>query len=591
MNFNDLKISTRLTLGFGLMGLLIGIMGTLSMGLSHRADNAFHSIIDDRFPKVLNLHVAKEDVTAVELALTQMLLDTRPENLQRHQALVNSKRQEITQLLDTLGQQITSPEGKAALAETQRARSDYAAQLQRYSELANAGQLDEARTILTGAMAAPRATYFEALDRLIAYQESLAKNAQAEAVAAVSTMNVFVLSLTGLSLIAGAVIGLRIVRSTTEPLRRAVDAARAVAAGDLSLPITYRGTNETAQLLKALLEMQQSLVHLVGQVRHNSDSVSNASAEIAQGNNDLSARTEQQASALQETAASMEQLNTAVRNNADNAQRADAMARSASEVAAQGGSVVAEVVHTMKDINESSRQIADIVGVIDSIAFQTNILALNAAVEAARAGEQGRGFAVVATEVRVLASRSAEASREIKSLIGTSVERVEAGTALVDRAGQTMSEVVASIRRVTDIMGEISAASTEQSQGVDQINEAVTQMDQATQQNAALVEEMAAAAASLNHQATDLVNTVATFRLSAQDETTALPPPSRTKALAHTQHTPQAAQPRAAARPMVGKHDTPRPTLGHRPRTTTALKPAAVALATASGGDANWESF
>ena len=392
MNFNDLKISTRLTLGFGLMGLLIGIMGTLSMGLAHRADNAFHSIIDDRFPKVLNLHVAKEDVTAVELALTQMLLDTRPENLLRHQALVNSKRQEITQLLDTLGQQITSPEGKAALAETQRARSDYAAQLQRYSELANAGQMDEARTILTVAMAAPRATYFDALDKLIAYQESLAKNAQAEAVAAVSTMNVFVLSLTGLALIAGAVIGLRIVRSTTEPLRRAVDAARAVAAGDLSLPITYRGTNETAQLLKALLEMQQSLVHLVGQVRHNSDSVSNASAEIAQGNNDLSARTEQQASALQETAASMEQLNTAVRNNADNAQRADAMARSASEVAAQGGSVVAEVVHTMKDINESSRQIADIVGVIDSIAFQTNILALNAAVEAARAGEQGRAL-------------------------------------------------------------------------------------------------------------------------------------------------------------------------------------------------------
>ena len=264
MNFNDLKISTRLTLGFGLMGLLIGIMGTLSMGLAHRADNAFHSIIDDRFPKVLNLHVAKEDVTAVELALTQMLLDTRPENLLRHQALVNSTRQEITQLLDTLGQQITSPEGKAALAETQRARSDYAAQLQRYSELANAGQMDEARTILTVAMAAPRATYFDALDKLIAYQESLAKNAQAEAVAAVSTMNVFVLSLTGLALIAGAVIGLRIVRSTTEPLRRAVDAARAVAAGDLSLPITYRGTNETAQLLKALLEMQQSLVHLVG---------------------------------------------------------------------------------------------------------------------------------------------------------------------------------------------------------------------------------------------------------------------------------------------------------------------------------------
>ncbi|MBL7089711.1 methyl-accepting chemotaxis protein [Acidovorax sp.] len=513
MNFNDLKISTRLTLGFGLMALLIGIMGSLSMVLAHSADTAFHSIIDDRFPKVLNLHVAKEDVTAVELALTQMLLDTSAENIQRHQATINNKRQQITQLFDTLGQKITSPQGKAALAETLRARSEYAAQLLRYSELASAGRMDEARAILTGPMVAPRKAYFDALDGLIAYQESLAKTAQADAVAAVSTMNVSVLSLTGLALVAGVVIGRRIVRTTTEPLRCAVDAARAVAAGDLSLPITYRGTNETAQLLKALREMQQSLVHLVGQVRTNSDSVSYASAEIAQGNNDLSARTEQQASALQETAASMEQLNATVRQNAENSRQANQLAQTATSIAVQGGEVVADVVRTMKDINDSSSKISEIIGVIDSIAFQTNILALNAAVEAARAGDQGRGFAVVATEVRVLASRSAEASREIKGLISTSVERVEAGTALVDRAGQTMSEVVTSIRRVTDIMGEISAASTEQSQGVDQINDAVTQMDHATQQNAALVEEMAAAAASLNQQAGDLVHTVSTFKL------------------------------------------------------------------------------
>lgn len=513
MNFNDLKISTRLTLGFGLMSVLIGIMGAMSMALANRADNAFHSIIDDRFPKVLNLHVVKEDVIAVELALTQILVDASEQNVQLQQAVVNAKREEITQLFDTLGKQITSAKGSAALAETLRARTEYSAQLRNYSQLASAGNMGEAKAVLTGAMVAPRKAYFQALDALIEYQEGLAKTSQSDAVAAVSTMNTFVLSLTALALVAAAVIGLRIVRSTTVPLSQAVNAARAVAAGDLSLAISYRGTNETAQLLKALQEMQQSLVHLVSQVHNNSDNVSSASAEIAQGNNDLSARTEQQASALQETAASMEQLNTAVRNNADNARQADELARTACKVATQGGDVVAEVVHTMKGINDSSRRIADIIGVIDSIAFQTNILALNAAVEAARAGEQGRGFAVVATEVRVLASRSAEASREIKSLIGASVERVEAGTTLVDRAGRTMTEVVASIQRVTDIMGEISAASTEQSQGVDQINEAVTQLDQTTQQNAALVEEMAAAASSLNSQARDLVATVASFKL------------------------------------------------------------------------------
>jgi methyl-accepting chemotaxis protein len=543
MKFNDLKISTRLTLGFGLMALLIGLMGTLSVVLASRADKAFHSIIDDRFPKVLHLHVAKEDVTGVELALTQMLLDTSPENVQRHQATINAKRQQITQLFEALAQQITTPQGKAALAETLRARGEYAAQLSRYSELLTAGRMDDARAVLTGSMAAPRKAYFDALDGLIEFQESLAKTAQADAVAAVSTLNVSVLALTALALVAGAAIGFGIVRSTTAPLRRAVDAARAVAAGDLSLPITYRGTNETAQLLQALQEMQQSLVHLVGQVRTNSDSVSYASAEIAQGNNDLSARTEQQASALQETAASMEQLNATVRQNAENSRQANQLAQAATAIAVQGG----EVVRTMKDINDSSNKISEIIGVIDGIAFQTNILALNAAVEAARAGEQGRGFAVVATEVRVLASRSAEASREIKGLIGTSVERVEAGSALVDRAGQTMSEVVASIRRVTDIMGEISAASTEQSQGVDQINEAVTQMDHATQQNAALVEEMAAAAASLNQQAGELVQTVATFKL----------PDGQEQAQASVQDPRAVLQHRPVRRPLLGHAHLP----------------------------------
>jgi methyl-accepting chemotaxis protein len=289
--------------------------------------------------------------------------------------------------------------------------------------------------------------------------------------------------------------------------------ARSVAAGDLSARIDLR-TDDTSSLMAQLKTMQGSLAQVVSHVRQNAESVASASAQIAQGNNDLSSRTEEQAAALEETAASMEQLNATVRQNADNAKQANQLALSASTVAVQGGEVVDQVVETMKGINDSSKKIADIISVIDGIAFQTNILALNAAVEAARAGEQGRGFAVVASEVRNLAGRSANAAKEIKSLISASVERVEQGSALVDRAGATMAEVVGSIRRVTDIMGEISAASTEQSTGVAQVGEAVSQMDQATQQNAALVEESAAAAESLRGQAQQLVQAVAVFKLA-----------------------------------------------------------------------------
>ena len=294
----------------------------------------------------------------------------------------------------------------------------------------------------------------------------------------------------------------------------AANITRHIAQGDLTVPVNLKNNDQTS-LLYALKEMRDNLSHIVGGVRQNADGLATASAEIAQGNHDLSARTEQQASALEETAASMEQLSSTVKQNADSAKQANQLAQSASTVAIQGGAVVAQVVDTMKGINDSSRKISDIISVIDGIAFQTNILALNAAVEAARAGEQGRGFAVVASEVRSLAGRSAEAAKEIKTLINASVERVEQGSALVGQAGSTMTEVVSSIRRVTDIMGEISAASSEQSVGVSQVGEAVTQMDQATQQNAALVEEMAAAASSLKSQAQELVQVVSVFRLDA----------------------------------------------------------------------------
>ena len=329
-------------------------------------------------------------------------------------------------------------------------------------------------------------------------------------------MKWMVLGLMLFLLVASVLLGLAFVRSITLPIQEALQVARAVASGDLTLPVPVRGSNETSQLMQALKAMQHSLAQVVGSVRQGSEGVATASAEIAHGNSDLSARTESQASALEKTASSMEQLSATVAQNADSARQANQLALHASAVAVQGGAVVGQVVETMKGINDSSRMIGDIIGVIDGIAFQTNILALNAAVEAARAGEQGRGFAVVASEVRSLAGRSAQAAKEIKTLIGASVDRVAQGSALVDRAGVTMAEVVKAIQRVADLMGAISAANHEQNQGVAQVGAAITQMDQVTQQNAALVEQMAAAASSLKVQAQELVATVEVFVLAQE---------------------------------------------------------------------------
>jgi methyl-accepting chemotaxis protein len=317
-------------------------------------------------------------------------------------------------------------------------------------------------------------------------------------------------------LVAAILVGLWVARGILHAAAAARNAAERIAAGDLTGEITVTSGDETGQLLAAMREMQASLVQVVGEVRANAESVSTASVQIAQGNADLSQRTEQQASALQQTAATMEQLGTTVRQNADNAQQANQLAKGASSVAVEGGAVVGRVVDTMKSISDSSKKIAEIISTIDGIAFQTNILALNAAVEAARAGEQGRGFAVVAGEVRSLAQRSAEAAREIKSLITASVERVDQGTALVDQAGRTMDEVVASIKRVTDIVSEISVASVEQSSGVGEVGQAINEMDKATQQNAALVEESAAATESLKGQARAMVRAVGVFKLAQE---------------------------------------------------------------------------
>jgi len=416
-----------------------------------------------------------------------------------------------------------SEKGKAGFATLEAQWAEYTAaagRLRAMSAQAKVNEQQEATSFLFGDFAKLVNQVDDQMTALSDIKEDNAKRAFAGSQQDYEAARALMIGLVFAAMILGVGLGAWLTRNLTRQLggepEEAADLAHRVAAGDLSQPVKLR-PGDTRSVMAALGGMQANLAQVVSDVRRNSESVATASAQIAQGNQDLSSRTEEQASALQQTAATMEELGTTVRHNADSAQQANQLAQGASAVAARGGEVVGKVVSTMQGITDSSREIGDIIGVIDGIAFQTNILALNAAVEAARAGEQGRGFAVVAAEVRSLAQRSAQAAKEIKTLIGRSVEQVEQGTVLVDEAGRTMGEIVSSIQRVSDIVGEISSASTEQSTGVEQVGDAVGQMDQATQQNAALVEESAAAAESLKTQAEQLVRAVAVFKLAANE--------------------------------------------------------------------------
>jgi methyl-accepting chemotaxis protein len=413
-----------------------------------------------------------------------------------------------------------SPEGKALVAELNETRKGYTQVRTRTLKLLGDGKQDEARALWTSKGEAVLKDYRAVLQKNLDFLKKRVGESKMLIAKTNSSTSVTMLVATGLALLLGTAVAFLISRGLIRQLggepQYATAMVQRIAAGDLTVRIETR-RNDTSSLLYAMKTMAENLASTVRGIKEASGTIATGSQQIAAGNADLSQRTEEQASSLEETASSMEELASTVKQNAEKATQANALALSASDVAAKGGQVVSEVVQTMSSINDSSKKIADIIGVIDGIAFQTNILALNAAVEAARAGEQGRGFAVVASEVRTLAQRSASAAKEIKELISESVHKVEAGTRLVDDAGKTMDEVVNSVRRVTGIISEISTAAHEQSAGIEQVNQAVTQMDQVTQQNAALVEEAAAAAESMREQAQQLGEAVAVFRLDAQD--------------------------------------------------------------------------
>jgi methyl-accepting chemotaxis protein len=514
MKIADIRIGVRVGLGFGLVILLLMSMVAISLvtmnAMEHRVDN----ILQDMFRKVLLADELKYNVSLMHKGVRNAVIDGDTSGVKRETEFIEGIRAKNNALLTELDKSTRNDKARKLLAAIRQASDKDVASQNELIKLVADFNIAGSRKYLNSKVAETESVFVRSLndmaDLQAASMQEESKLGKAEFSGARNMLLGIALTATVLALVVAWIV----VNGITRPLNKAIGIARRVADGDLRTQVEVSSRDETGQLMQALKDMNESLVTIVSEVRQGTDSITTASHSIAIGNHELSNRTEQEAASLQETSSSMEELTSTVKNNADNARRANQLALSASDIAVEGGAVVSRVVETMGAINQSAKRIVDIIAVIDGIAFQTNILALNAAVEAARAGEQGRGFAVVAAEVRNLAQRSAAAAKEIKTLIDDSVEKVGVGTSLVDQAGKTMQEVVVSVKRVTGIIGEIALASQEQTEGIEQINQAVIRMDGTTQQNAALVEEAASAAESLQQQADKLLQSVGIFKLA-----------------------------------------------------------------------------
>jgi methyl-accepting chemotaxis protein len=511
---NNLKIGARLQLAFGAMLVLLLVIAYIGWSALADTNKRMDIVVNENNTKIALSNSMLTELNLIARSARNYILYADKETQAKMQGRIEGAQKNFGVSMERLGTLVHGERGKEVYAQLQAQAPETLRLLGQVVQIVNEGKAAEAPAFLLNSVQKQQDGTFALINEMIGFQEkqnaALVEQIHDEYTFAVR----FLVGATLLACVAATGLALMITRSITRPINEAVNAAEMVAAGDLTHSIQVQGRDEVSQLLTALQTMTGSLSSIVGEVRAGTETISTASREIATGNQDLSSRTEEQASSLEETASSMEELTSTVKQSADNARQANVLANSASQVAVRGGQVVSQVVETMGSINESSRRIVDIIGVIDGIAFQTNILALNAAVEAARAGEQGRGFAVVASEVRTLAQRSAAAAKEIKVLIDDSVGKVDTGARLVDQAGVTMDEIVDSVKRVTDIMAEIALASQEQNAGIEQINQAITQMDQVTQQNAALVEEAAAAAEAMQEQAVHLAQAVDVFKLA-----------------------------------------------------------------------------
>jgi methyl-accepting chemotaxis protein len=507
----NLRIGVRLGAAFAFVLVLLLAVVIVGKSRLDEVNDQLRSVVNDRYPHSRAAQTIQNDVNIIVRSLAGTLIEKTDEGRRRAAAEIEAARARAGQGMDRLDKEL-SGQAREVFAEARDLRVRFVERQKEFLALA-ASNPERAGEFLQGPMRKDQEAYLASLDKLVEQLSSEVQQAGEDAERVHDRGVATMLTLGAVACALAALGGWWVTRSITVPVHRAMQVAETVAGGDLTSRIEVTSNDETGKLLAALKAMNTNLVRIVEQVRHSSENIAAGSGQIATGNQDLSQRTEEQASNLQQTAASMEQLTSTVKANADTARAATQLANAAREVAAQGGTVVGQVVATMGEITASSQRIAEIIGVIDGIAFQTNILALNAAVEAARAGEQGRGFAVVAGEVRSLAQRSAQAASEIKQLIGDSVEKVQAGSRLVGDAGRTMDDIVAQVRRVNDLISEISAATGEQTDGIGEVSHAVSQLDQVTQQNAALVEESAAAAESLRTQADALVKAVASFRL------------------------------------------------------------------------------